>query len=173
MRAEPDRRVAFEGGLFLPAVPDPDKLELTLARISSVVGESNVGSPELLDSHRPDAFRMQKFSAPSPESSSAPSMPEEAEDSKMGFRFVRPPMPANVTFQGGRPVRISFQGKSWNVVQASGPWRASGEWWEENSWQEDAWDLELGFPGRAPARAVYCIVFDSLQKKWFVRGSYD
>jgi len=173
MHAEPDRLVAFEGGLFLPAVPDPDKLELTLARISSVVGESNVGTPELLDSHRPDAFRMQNFSAPSPESSSAPSMPEEAEDSKMGFRFVRPPMPANVTFQGGRPVRISFQGKSWNVVQASGPWRASGEWWEENGWQEDAWDLELGFPGRAPARAVYCIVFDSLQKKWFLRGSYD
>lgn len=174
MRAEPDRPVALQGGLFLPAVPDPDKLELTLARIASIVGESNVGSPELLDSHRSDAFRMQNFSASSSVSSSLPSTPEGTEDSKIGFRFVRPPMPANVTFQGGRPVRISFQGKSGNVIQASGPWRASGEWWEENAWQEDAWDLELSFPdGVSDTSAVYCIVFDSLQKKWFVRGSYD
>lgn len=173
MRAEPDRPAALQGGLFLPAVPDPDKLELTLARIAGVVGEANVGSPELLDSHHPDAFRMQKFSPPSPASSSSLSGPEEPVDSKMGFRFVRPPQPANVTFQGGRPVQISFQGKRWTVLQASGPWRASGEWWEEHSWQEDAWDLELDLPGKAPARVVYCIVFNSLRKKWFVRGSYD
>ena len=140
MRAEPDRPTALQGGLFLPAIPDPDKLELTLARIAAVVGESNVGSPELLE---------------------------------ISFRSVRPPLPANVTFLGGRPIRISFQGKSWNVIQASGPWRASGQWWEEHNWQEDAWDLELDLAGRTPARAVYCIVFDSLQKQWFVRGSYD
>ena len=173
MRAEPDRPTALQGGLFLPAIPDPDKLELTLARIAAVVGESNVGSPELLDSHHPDAFRMQKFSVPSPASSFNLSVPEEAADSKISFRSVRPPLPANVTFQGGRPIRISFQGKRWNVLQASGPWRASGQWWEEHNWQEDAWDLELDLAGRTPARAVYCIVFDSLQKKWFVRGSYD
>jgi len=173
MRAEPDRPTALQGGLFLPAAPDPDKLELTLARMAAVVGEGNVGSPLLLDSHHPDAFRMQKFSASSPASSSNPSVPEETADSKMSFRFVRPPLPANVTFRGGRPVRILFQGKSWNVIQASGPWRASGEWWEEHNWQEDAWDLELDLPGEVPARAVYCIVFDSLEKKWSVRGSYD
>jgi protein ImuB len=171
MRAEPDRPTALQGGLFLPAVPDPDKLELTLARIAAVVGEGNVGSPELLDSHHPDAFRMQKFAAPLASSFNL-SVPEAA-DSKMSFRFARPPLPASVTFQGGRPVRILFQGKSLKVLQASGPWRASGEWWEEPNWQEDAWDLELDLPGRTPARVVYCIVFDSLQKKWFVRGSYD
>ena len=173
MLAEPDRPTALQGGLFLPAVPDPDKLELTLARIAAVVGEGNVGSPELLDSHHPDAFRMQKFAAPSPASSFNLSVPEEAADSKMSFRFARPPLPANVTFQGGRPVGILFQGKSLKVLQASGPWRASGEWWEEPNWQEDAWDLELDLPGRTPARVVYRIVFDSLQKKWFVHGSYD
>jgi protein ImuB len=171
MGAKPDRPTALQGGLFLPAAPDPDKLELTLARLAAVVGEGHVGSPVLLDSHHLEAFRMQTFSAPSRASSSHLSVPEE--HSKMSFRFVRPPLPANVTFQGGRPVRILFQGKSWNVMQASGPWRASGAWWEEQNWQEDAWDLELDLPGKVPARAVYCIVFDSLQKKWSVRGSYD
>jgi protein ImuB len=173
MRAAPDRPAALQGGLFLPAAPDPDKLELTLARMAAVVGEGYVGSPKLLDSHRPNAFRMQTFSASAPASTSNLAAPEEAADSKMSFRFIRPPRPANVSFQGGRPVRILFQGNNWTVIQASGPWRASGEWWEEHSWQEDGWDLEVDLPGEVPVRAVYCIVFDSGEKKWFVRGSYD
>jgi hypothetical protein len=47
-----------QSGLFIPAAPEPVKLELTLARIKAIVGEDRVGSPELMDTHRPDAFRM-------------------------------------------------------------------------------------------------------------------
>jgi protein ImuB len=171
MRAEPDRPLAMQCGLFLLAVPDPDKLELTLARIASVVGENNVGSPELLDCHRPDAFRMQRLLAPAQAGSGSD---QEAKDSKIGFRVIRPRVAARVEFQGGQPVHIWFQGKSGKVVHASGPWRCSGEWWQERGWQEDAWDLEVRWAGReALSSAAYCIVFDSLQKEWFVRGSYD
>jgi protein ImuB len=170
MRAEPDRPVSLQSGLFLPAAPDPDKLELTLARIAAVVGENNVGFPELLDSHRPDAIRMQKFLA----NSSVPKSHKPSEDSKIAFRIIRPPLPAHVTLQAGRPVKISFKGQHWNVIHASGPWRSSGEWWEENPWKEDAWDLELcSLNGNVPVSAVYCAVFDALQQEWFVRGSYD
>lgn len=170
MRAEPDRPVALQSGLFLPTAPDPDKLELTLARIASVVGETNVGFPELFDSHRPDAIRMQKFAA----SSVVPSNHQKADDSNIGFRVIRPPLPANVTLQDGRPVQVTFRGQTWKVVQASGPWRSSGEWWEENPWKEDAWDLELSpLRDKSPASVVYCTVFDALEQKWFVRGSYD
>src|SRR5206468_5450756 len=42
-----------QNGFFLPATPAPDKLELTLMRIRDLVGESNVGVPELLNTHRP------------------------------------------------------------------------------------------------------------------------
>jgi protein ImuB len=170
MRAEPDRPVAMQSGLFLPTAPDPDKLELTLARIASVVGENNVGFPELLDSHRPDAIHMQKFTASSP----VPANHKKTNDSKIGFRVIRPPLPAHVTVQAGRPVQVTFRGQTWKVVQASGPWRSSGEWWEENPWQEDAWDLELCTAnGKPSASIVYCAVFDGLQQRWFVRGSYD
>lgn len=172
MRAEPDRPTTLQTGLFLPAAPDPDKLELTLARIAHIVGENNVGFPELLDSYRPDAIRMQKFLASTPISATH----KPSDHSKIAFRVIRPPLPANVTLQGGRPVKVSFRGQTWNVVQASGPWRSSGEWWEETPWQEDAWDLELRSTngnGKSAASVVYCTVFDPLQQKWFVRGSYD
>jgi hypothetical protein len=47
--------------LFVPLSPEPEKLELTLARLKAVVGEDNVGAAEISDTHRPDAFKMKKF----------------------------------------------------------------------------------------------------------------
>ncbi len=45
-------------GIFLPVTPAPDKLELTLARIRGIVGENNVGIPELLNTHHPHPFHL-------------------------------------------------------------------------------------------------------------------
>ena len=179
MRAVSDRPRPVQGGLFLPAAPDPDKLELTLARIASVVGENNAGSAEVLDLHRPDAFRMRKFSAGTadsrkPSTAMGEKLQPESPQTRSGFRYFRPPLPAYVALEEGRPVRVSCRGNTGKVVHASGPWRLSGDWWEENTWQEDAWEVELGFVQEsACASGVYCIVFDALQKKWFLRGSFD
>ena len=43
---------ALQSGLFQPIFPEPEKLELTLARIAGIVGEGRVGSVEPLDTHR-------------------------------------------------------------------------------------------------------------------------
>ena len=51
----------LQHGLFLPASPEPQKLQLVLSRLIGLVGESNVGSPALLDTHRPDAFAVRPF----------------------------------------------------------------------------------------------------------------
>lgn len=174
-----DRPRAVQDGLFLPAAPDPDKLELTLARIASVVGEANVGSAEVLDSHRPDAFRMQKFCAGEtdsrrPATAIGEKLQPESSFAGIGFRYFRLPLSAYVALDEGRPVKVSWKGNTGKVVHASGPWRLSGEWWEENAWQEDAWEVELSFTGKnAASSGLYCIVFDMQQKKWFVRGSRD
>src|SRR5439155_7766748 len=61
LAAEPAQPRVAQGGLFLPLSPDPEKLEVTLARIAGVVGKGKVGRPELVDTHRPDAFRMEQF----------------------------------------------------------------------------------------------------------------
>src|SRR5205823_5019322 len=61
LAAEPAPPRVAQGGLFLPLSPDPEKLEVTLARIAGVVGKGKVGRPELVDTHRPDAFRMEQF----------------------------------------------------------------------------------------------------------------
>src|SRR5712691_5038314 len=61
LAAEPVRPRPTQSGLFLPPSPEPEKLELTLARIAGIVGEDKAGSLELLDTHRPEGFRMQRF----------------------------------------------------------------------------------------------------------------
>src|SRR5205085_8393254 len=63
LEAIPARPRTVQNGLFTPLAPEPEKLELTLARIAHVVGKHNVGSPELLDTHRPDAFRLRHFNS--------------------------------------------------------------------------------------------------------------
>jgi len=170
MVAESDRARTTQGGLFVPASPDPQNLELTIARIAAVVGESNVGSPQLLDTHRPDSFHMQKFSLVSV---AAPAQGQKTE-TQLGFRVFRPPLPAWVQLQGKRPRRVAFQGMLGNVARASGPWRTSGDWWEDKSWQEDAWDLEIHFPSESPpVQGIYRVCCDVREEKWYVRGVHD
>ncbi len=39
-----------------------------------------------------------------------------------------------------------------DVIAASGPWRSSGEWWQEDGWDFDEWDLAIDFGKRAEPR---------------------
>jgi protein ImuB len=58
---EPVKPRVLQSGLFIPQAPEPAKLELTLARLGKLVGRRNVGSPEVVDTHRPDAFQLKRF----------------------------------------------------------------------------------------------------------------
>ena len=174
MAAQSSLARVTQGSLFVPSAPDPDKLELTIARIASVVGEGNVGSPQLFDSHRPDAFHMQKFSITTADFTNDSNRYSAKEVPAIALRVFRPPVPARVRLQGNKPVFASFQGCFGKVVHASGPWRSSGQWWEDQPWQEDAWDLQIIFPGESPpAHGLYRFCYDGLQERWFVRGVYD
>src|SRR5260370_13051730 len=79
LAAEPARPRSAQGGLFLPPSPEPETLELTLARIAGMVGENKVGAVELLDTHHPEGFRMQRFVATAPQKSERSKTPEATE----------------------------------------------------------------------------------------------
>src|SRR5271155_5735590 len=152
-------------GLFLPSFPDVEKLELTLARLAGVVGEGNVGSAEVVDTHRPGEFRMERFlpvreeAKDSARKKSAKKRGSEIVEkhlpnhsAAMSFRVFRPPLPIHVNSREGRPAEVFLQGRRAEVRKASGPWRTSGEWWREEQWSEDQWDLEVYFAGGVDAR---------------------
>ena len=167
MAAEPAKPRFAQGGLFLPSSPDPEKLELTIARLANLVGDGNVGAPELADTHRPDAFQMRRFTAPRAATETASKMRgakrktdavlrtaawgddckplTDAQQARMAFRVFRPSLPARVEMRGGRLARVSFNGVRGEVVAASGPWRTSGDWWREDGWAHDEWDIDVRF----------------------------
>jgi protein ImuB len=87
--AEAARPRAMQGGLFLPSFPDPEKLELTIARIANVVGEGNVGSPAVVNTHRPGAFRMRGFSTAQTETTERRSEATADNGAEISRRSVR------------------------------------------------------------------------------------
>jgi protein ImuB len=177
LAAEAARPRSAQGGLFLPPSPEPEKLELTLARIASMVGEHKVGALELLDTHHPDGFRMQRFLTEAPRKN--PSKKATASDlvkensAVTALRRFRPPLRANVTLENGQPMSLMCPKKKevqGDVLWKGGPWRFSGDWWEREAWSRDEWDLALR---NEDAVSFYRVVRDLLSGRWFVEGMYD
>lgn len=149
-----------QGGLFLPASPEPEKLQTLLARLRGLAGENRVGSPEILNSHRPDAYRLRPCAfEPGEPQGTAPQLLH------LALRYFRPPIAAKVTLRKGALQRIVSSRVSGQVVQFAGPWRTSGGWWADARWSRDEWDVVL------EDRAIYRLYLTGEQ--WFLDGSYD
>jgi protein ImuB len=155
------RRV--QGGLFLPPTPAPDKLQITLSRIAGMVGEENVGSPELLNTHRPDAFRLRPLVLDDKQ----PLPGEPPSILKLALRLFRPALYARVHTSGIRPKDVTAPGVEGRVVEAAGPWRTSGDWWTQSPWARDEWDVEL------TDGALYRIYCESKTHDWYIHAIYD
>jgi protein ImuB len=168
LAAEPVRLRAAQGGLFLPPSPEPEKLELTLARIAGMVGAERSGSVQLLDTHHPQGFRMQRF-APGEPQGVCDSTPQ---DLVTALRIFRPPVRVAVTLRDGGPARLACpqrEAMQGTVLWAAGPWRSSGDWWSQ-PWARDEWDIALQ---AECGIAVYRLVRDLLSGMWLVEGEYD
>jgi protein ImuB len=193
LSAEPVHPRTTQGGLFLPPSPEPEKLELTLARIAGIVGQDKVGSLKMLDTHRPEGFLMQHFAPnssgakPSPRGQKSarsehnggtanqpiPNLEPARENAVTALRIFRPPLRAAVTLREGRPARIACQRRKeicGEVLWAAGPWRTSGDWWEQEGWARDEWDIALQ---ETSGIALYRLVRDLLSGQWRVEGNYD
>jgi protein ImuB len=183
IQAIPTRPRTRQMGLFLPLAPEPEALEITLARIQSVVGEGRAGAPVLLDSHRPNAFRQQRFVLP--EASLA--CPSAEHPPKAALRLYRPPLPATVQLQHDQPHTIYFDHVRKPILAFAGPSHSTGEWWSETPWARDEWDVLLPLPrpqyqnnrsfqdnpAKPQETALYRIYRDLLSDHWFVEGIYD
>jgi protein ImuB len=187
LTAEPARPRAAQNGLFLPPSPEPEKLELTMAKIAGIVGEGGVGSLELLNTHRPEGFEMQHF-APCEElrhgftrintdslNKEKPSVTQclRGEDLVTALRMFRPPARATVTVREGKPAHISCARRKeihGEILWTAGPWRSSGDWWEHTGWARDEWDIAVQ---EEAGVAFYRLVRDLLSGRWFVEGTYD
>ena len=176
---EPVKPRVLQSGLFVPLAPAPDKLELTLARLAKLVGEENIGSPSLLDTHRPDAFSMKRFTLQTESDrrrrrKNNNLKPANVSRQCLGFRRFRPPLRAIVEAHQGCPTQISAWSKQRSVygrvVDLAGPWRTTGDWWRDDGWARDEWDVMLERLGQ---QTLYRVYRELKSENWFVEGNYD
>jgi protein ImuB len=197
LRLEPVAPRRVQGGIFLPPTPPPDKLQLTLARIAGMVGSANLGTPRLLNTHRPDAYELLPLPGSSenagnarrggPAGFEAAERPlgnqdrcfKDAEPShkngstpktdilRLAMRLFRPPLEARVQVAEQVPKKVVAAGVKGSVIEHAGPWKTAGEWWAATAWNREEWDVALD------DGALYRIYQESNSGLWFVHAMYD
>jgi protein ImuB len=175
----PGRIVQYS--LLERARPSAETLATLMARLGALVGTSRCGAPALLDTYRPDPFEMRQF-ADNPQSpinpqSSIRTGPAALRTPHSAFitvvlRRFRPPVAIRVGVERGRPARVAIDRRGMpggRVEQYAGPWRSSGDWWEENPrpWNRDEWDVAL-------SDGSVCRLFHERSSgRWFMEGILD
>ncbi len=162
LAAIPARPLVRQQGLFETGLRDPHGFAETLARLVAVVGSDQVGTPQLEDTHRPDAVRL------APPAGVIPPAAPPARHAPAGLplRRFRPPLPARLEFSGRQPTYLwtgQFHGP---VAALRGPWRGSGDWWQPGrDWSRTEWDVALADGG------LYRLLLTG--GAYFVEGEYD
>jgi protein ImuB len=197
---EPTPARVVQWALFERAQASPEQVSTLLARLTALMGEGRVGSPRLLDTWKPGAFALDPFvvqdhthaiqQQAQERSQEKTNAPVNAATPASALRRFRLPVPARVQMQDGCPVRVATDRRGVTggaVVQAAGPWRTSGEWWNDaptrqtaaacqtdstrqtyqTNWDRDEWDLALH------DGTVYRVYVERDLGQWFIEGTID
>jgi protein ImuB len=166
LKADPGSTTKMQLGLFTPPVPDPMRLDVTLARIRAIVGEENVGCAVLKDTHRPDELYIKPFAAASSFTAQQASM-----ISRAAVRQLRPAEHAAVALHHSRPHGFAFRERRYAVEHAYGPWLMGGDWWNSAQWDFEQWDVLAR--SQDGALLCCCLVRELATNRWQVVALYD
>jgi protein ImuB len=163
--AEPGATSKVQLGLFSPQLPEPGRLDVTLARITAIVGEGHVGQAVLDDTRRATDFHVKPFCVPLSE-------PQGRDTQfRLCIRVLRPAEPTRIELHRGRPHEIYFRSRRYVAEKVYGPWLSGGDWWNEAIWGNEQWDVIA----RASDGAFLAgrLARDFIQNDWRVAGLYD
>jgi protein ImuB len=140
--ASPARPEQRQDGLFDTGLADPNSFWENLARLSALVGDGRVGTPVPLDSHAPDAFRLERPAPVVP----APEAPSVHPPRGGVLRRFRPALPARVRCEDSGPVALEGAVRG-DVRSSLGPRILRGDWWKPEGWAVEIWQVELAGGG--------------------------
>jgi len=182
---EPTPARVLQWTLLERAQPAVEQVSTLIARLTALMGEGHVGSPELVDTWKPGAFAMQEFRSGDPPATSPVTTTVDDAPLKAALRRFRFPIPTRVVVQEGRPIRVQTDRQGFSsgaIVDAAGPWRTSGQWWDtpgpgrqavrpsgrqEEAWDRDEWDVEM------TDGTIYRLVVEREVGQWFLEGVID
>jgi protein ImuB len=163
----------------------PEQIATLMARLNALMGEGRCGAPAVVDSWRPGACVVTPFAPDTTTRAATPVISTPVGQSAttsptMALRRFRFPVPARVTVEQGKPVRVATDRRGMTggrVEKSAGPWRTSGQWWEDGKtsqapsavipWDRDEWDVTLS------DGATYRVFTERGTRAWFVDGLFD
>jgi protein ImuB len=150
--------------LFESPLRDPNRFGETLGRLAALVGAENVGAVQMEDTHRPDRFRLV---VPEFEKLAEATASEPRENRALGLplRRFRPAPAAQVQLHRYIPTWLASSRAHGEIIDAAGPYRTSGDWWDGGAWSVEEWDIALGNGG------LYRLSRHG--DAWFVEGCYQ
>jgi protein ImuB len=186
LEAKPSRPAGHQFDLFQGGLKDPNRFFQTLARLAALVGNEKVGIPQRIDTHQPDSLQMLM-----PELGWSRKNHPKSKGPKTGpgLRRYRPGMSVRVELNDGKPVLLQSNSIAGRILEARGPWKLSGNWWDRTRWETKEWDVALDNGGLyriaqkttnwSEAQRRTSEVNDdrsqalALQDQWEVVGVYD
>jgi len=141
--AAPARPPQKQESLFDTGLRDPASFWENIARVAAIVGDERVGTPVPADTHRPDAFVMERPAEAVAPCAEAPVHPPCGP----ALRRFRPPWPVRVVCDAGAPTLLEGGRLEGRVSAARGPWRSAGDWWRPEAWAVEVWQVELAAGG--------------------------
>ena len=163
--AEAGQSSKVQLGLFAPQMPEPSRLDVTIARLKAIAGEERVGTPQLEDTQQAGRFRMAAFQVGS--ASNETRMHRQS----MALRRMRPPLSVRVDIRANCPALFNDGRHSYQVTAAFGPWRSSGCWWATDEWDTDEWDVLAQAADSSPVACL--LVLDRARNHWQLEAFYD
>ncbi|HKT81522.1 MAG TPA: hypothetical protein VJP86_14950 [Vicinamibacterales bacterium] len=169
-----------QGSLLTRPTIAPDAAATLMARLRAFMGHDRCGVAQLIDTHRPDTFAMSEFVPPREgrtRDAGSTGRGSPRGSSVQAIRRLRQPIPARVTVDRGRPVRVITDRRGWSggrVTWCAGPWRSSGDWWRpaerpphERPYSRQEWDVALNDGAR------YRLHQDRQRDEWFIEAVLD
>ena len=138
---DPGQPAQRQFSLFETVLRDPHQFQETLGRLSVLLGADRIGSPVRMPGHQRDSFRLvpPDFETAAPRSGSRPELIRP-----IPWRCLRPETEATVqsSTANGAPLSVSSKGVNGRIRITTGPWRASGRWWESEAWSREDWEAQ-------------------------------
>ena len=192
----PGRIVQFS--LLTRPLPSPEQVATLMARLQALMGETQCGSPAMVDSWEPGAFAMKSFmplDVPRPSTCARGALSSvegrcvvEVNDASklpvVALRRFRHPIPIRVQMKHGQPMSVSIMRRGLNggvVDSCAGPWRTSGAWWESRTESRfpspesrvpTPWDRDEWDVALAEG-PTYRLFRERHSDKWFLEGVVD
>ena len=172
---------ADQGDLLIPSWRDAAmNAEAVFARLRTALDPDHRGDVVVRavrgDAHKPEATArwmaadaMAQAAAPVPSKTA----PDASVQAPAVLRLLDAPETVDVESPRGTPRAVWWRGTRWDITQADGPERLSGDWWKADAFARDYWRCTADGAGELLVYAESAANVVAAPVRWYVQGWYD